>query len=1012
VTRSPVVGRMRKTVRVPSRVELEVLGGIALRRDGEACRLGGPKSERALAVLVAQRPNAVSMDRLIESIWASKPPRSATSTIQTQISRLRSLLAPDFTITFDTSGYRLGSSGGLVDADRFEELLTGSCELDAAAAIAPLESALLLWHGHAYGSFADAPEVRSEAARLEELRLVALDVWAAARIEQGDPAVMIAELEVLVDLHPLRESFWRLLMITLYRTGRQAEALRRAEQFRTILGVELGLGLSPALRELQTRILADDPRLLASSAPPTAHRHSGVSVHVLLGATSFIGRELELAALSLALVDQTLVTVTGPGGVGKTRLAFRAAALALEAGDRAVSVVEFASLRHPSGVAQVIAHALDIQEHHFRSIEATIEEHLAGGSSLLVLDNCEHVTATLAPLVDRLRSACPELRILATSREPLGLPGEYIKVLAPLDAPGPEPEHPTDIGAFKAVELFVGRAEVGAPGFALTNDNALAVADICRRLDGLPLGLELAAARLRTMDIHALARQLHQRTDVLGQTQRGADGRQRTLHHLVEWSYDLLDPDEQVVFEQLSLFAGGFDLSAAESVVRLAPGHISPAAHLVALVDKSMVLLDDASLPRYRLLEPLREFALDRLRHRQIFEATESRHLLWYRDLAERGAAGLDGPDEAAWSDSLDREFDNLRSAHRTALRRADADSALRLVASLREFAFRRIRYELIRWADASTVMPGASGHADLATVIAVAAYGRFVQGDMETAATLALDALNTISVENGEPLSTSGLPERVLGNALFYMQRSDQALRWIDRMLQSARQSGVAGRITHALYMRSVAQTSIGDAIKGAVLAGEASAAARQANSPTAQAQAEYALGLALENTDPSEAFAHFARASTLAHGARNRWIEAFALTEVHWLQARRGDHLTALVGYGLVVDTWYRGGDWANQWLSLRRVLALLLDLGAHRAAAVLHGALTEMGAAHALPFEPADAERLGEEIAQLRTLLGPDEFADSVRQGAALRNSQIVSFVKDQIATLVAHQSPEAL
>lgn len=1000
----PVARPMGQNARVSSTVELEVLGGIALRRDGHDCRLGGPQAERALAVLVAQRPNAVSMDRLIESLWASEPPRSATSTIQTQISRLRRLLAPDFTITLDASGYRLVAADGPVDADRFEELLMGSRDLEPAASIAPLESALQLWHGKAYGVYADASEVRSEAVRLEELRLVALDAWAEARIATGDPAVMIAELEVLVDLHPLRESFWRLLMITLYRTGRQAEALRRGERFRTMLGEELGLGLSPALRELQTRILANDSGLLCPAVPPTAHADAGVSVRMLLGATSFIGRDLELAALSLALVDQTLVTVTGPGGVGKTRVAFRVAALILEADERTVSVVEFASLRDPNGVAQVIAHALDIQERQFRSIESTIEEHLADRSSLLVLDNCEHVTETLAPLVDRLRSACPELRILATSREPLGLPGEYIKVLAPLDAPDPEPEHFTDISVFEAVKLFLARAVAAAPGFVLADDNALAVADICRRLDGLPLGLELAAARLRTMDIHSLARQLHQRTDILGQTQRGADGRQRTLHHLVEWSYDLLDPAEQAVFEQLSLFAGGFDLSAAEAVVRLEPGHISPVAHLASLVDKSMVLLDDASLPRYRLLEPIREFALDRLGHRMIVEATESRHLHWYRDLAERGSVGLDGLDETIWSDALDRDFDNLRAAHQTALRHDDADSALRLVAALREFAFRRIRYELISWADASTALPSATGHVQRTTVLAVSAYGRFVHGDMERAIALAHDALAT-GVD--EPHSTSGLPERVLGNALFYMQRSDEALQWMERMLQSAQQSGNGGRVTHALYMQSVAHTSIGDGIRGAVLAGEANAAARQASSPTAHAQADYALGLALERTDAGEARALLERAGSVAGAAGNRWIEAFALTEVHWLQARRGEHLEALIGFGQVVDTWYRGGDWANQWLSLRHVLGLLLDLGAYDAAAVLHGALTATGAANALPFEPADAERLAQEAAQLLTLLGRDDFTVAVNQGTTMRNSQIVNFVKEKIATLITRQ-----
>ena len=993
---------MRETVQVSTETELVMLGGLALRHDGENRHLGGPKAQHVLSVLLAHRRNSMSIDRLIDALWPNQPPRSATATLQTQISRLRSILAPAFTITLDAAGYRLNTVTGRIDADRFEALVARSRTLDDAASVAALESALDLWQGPAFGPFADAPHVRSEAVRLEELRLVAIDEWATARIATGDPAPMIGELESLVSLHPLRECYWRLLMLALYRTGRQAEALRRADQFRTILVEDLGLDLSPTLRDLEARILADDPSLMATHAPIHEHRPPTVSVRQLLGATSFIGRDLDLATLSHALADHTLITVTGPGGVGKTRLALRVAAETIEAFGDGVTVVEFAPLRHPAGVAQVMAHALDIQQRQFRTLESTIEEHLALTSSLLVLDNCEHVTETLAPLVDRLRSACPALRILATSREPLGLPGEYVDVLAPLDQPRPDADHSDEIGRFAAVELFVARAATATPGFVLTDENAAAVAEICRRLDGLPLGLELAAARLRTMGIDALARRLHERIDVLGQTQRGADKRQRTLHHLVEWSYELLDPAEQAVFEQLSLFAGGFDLSAAEAVCPADSEQTSAVAHLASLVDKSMVLLVDPLLPRYRLLEPLREFGLDRLRERKTLEATEGRHLVWFRDLAERGAVGLDGHDEADWSAALDRDFDNFRSAHLTALRRGDAASALRIVASLREFAFRRIRYEITSWADASTSIPGARDHAELPTVLGVSAYGRFVRGDMEAAVGLAHDALDE---KNGTALSTSGLPERVLGNALFYMHRTDEALRWMDRMLLSAQRSGSNGRITHALYMRSVAQTSVGNGIRGAVLAGEARAAADTAGSPTAHAQADYALGLALESTDPNEALAHLERSSSVAATAGNRWIEAFSLTEVHWLQARQGEHLMALVGYGIVVDIWYRGGDWANQWLSLRRVLGLLIDLGVFEASAVLHGSLTAVGAAHALPFEPADAERLAEEIGQLRSLLGPEAFAEAVRQGASMRDSEIVTFVKQQIAMLTA-------
>ena len=556
-----------------------------------------------------------------------------------------------------------------------------------------------------------------------------------------------------------------------------------------------------------------------------------------------------------------------------------------------------------------------------------------------------------------------------------------------------------ELRASTAVELFVSRAGAATRGFTLTDDNAAVVAEICRRLDGLPLAIELAAARSRSMGVDALAERLRQRTELLGQTQRGADGRQRTLHHLVEWSHDLLDPTEQRVFEQLAVFAGGFDLSAAEAVCSFDGAATATLGTLAGLVEKSMVVFVDPGPPRYRLLEPLREFGLDRLRESGLLEAVEDRHLAWFVDLAERGAVGLDTADEASWSTALDRDFENFRAAHLTALARQDADAALRLVCALAEFGFRRIRYEVESWADASVALAPADGHPERSTALAVSAYGRFVRGDMEGAVGLAHEAL--VGVE----MSERGLAERVLGNSYFYLEHVDEGLAWMDRMLASAREADATARIAHGLYMRSVADTSTGDAIRGAVRAGEAKAVAELVGSPTAHAQADYALGLALENTDPAEALSRLERAGAVAAAAGNRWIEAFALTEVHSLRAKQGDRPTALRGYADVVDTWYRGGDWANQWLSLRRVMGILIDLDALEAAAVLHGALTAAGAAHALPFVPADAERLTESVAQLRSSLGPAAFADAVRRGASMKDGEIVSSIKQQIAALTS-------
>jgi tetratricopeptide (TPR) repeat protein len=543
------------------------------------------------------------------------------------------------------------------------------------------------------------------------------------------------------------------------------------------------------------------------------------------------------------------------------------------------------------------------------------------------------------------------------------------------------------------------------PQFELNEQNARSVADICRRLDGIPLAVELAAARLRVLGVDALAERLAQRVQSLGQLQRSSDGRHRTLVDLVRWSYDLLDPRSQHVFAQLAVFAGGFDLDAVDAVceVERDGDPLTDTIDVLAdLVEKSMVILVDRHVPRYRLLEPLREFALDRLTQDGALEAVEQRHLAWYLALAELGAKGLDTPRESTWSPQLDRNKDNFRAAFTYAIRTADVDAAIRLTVALRELGFRRVQYEVTAWADIVTDLPAAQGHPLHPTAVAVSAYGRWVRGDLDESIRLALEALEALgATEPGEP--ASGLPERVLANSQFYLGNRDEALMWMDRMMRSARLAGDQPRLAHALYMCSVAQTSVGDTVRGAVLAGEARAAADAVGSGTALAQASYALGLALEGTDQDEALEHLETAARLAAAAGNRWVEAFALTEVHWIRARRGEHVAGLTGFGDVVRTWYRGSDWANQWLSLRRVFGVLVDLGAFDAAAVLYGALTSAGAAHALPFEPTDAQRLDDIVVDLRSLLGGAAFADAVRRGASMSDSEIVEHVIERIDEL---------
>jgi hypothetical protein len=500
------------------------------------------------------------------------------------------------------------------------------------------------------------------------------------------------------------------------------------------------------------------------------------------------------------------------------------------------------------------------------------------------------------------------------------------------------------------------------------------------------------------MSPDALAERLDPRLDLLAGAQTSMIARHRTLDDLVAWSHDLLDADEQQLFARLCVFAGGFGLDAVEAVCAGDDlGGTKASVLLANLVDKSMVQLVDADLPCYRVLEALRAFGGDQLDDDE--RATvRTRHARWYLEVAERTATELTGPDEANAVTVIDRDFDNLRAAHLWALELGDVDVSLRLVAALREYAFRRMRTEIISWAE-ETIARDVDAHPRAPVVIAVAAYGRFARGDLEGAIELGERA-----IEHAAAVSTdsSGLAERALGNAWFYLGDVERATSWMDRMLASARE-GSPARLAHALYMRSVSFTSLGDSIKGAQLAGESRGAAERSGSPTANAQSSYALGLSLESTDPAEAAAHLQHSADLAQGAGNRWIQAFALTEVLSLEARQGRPRAALARYADVVDLWYRGGDWANQWLSLRHVFGILVQLRDHHGAATLHGALTAAGAAYALPFEASDAERISALVDDVREGLGPAVFASTVRRGASMTDAQIIDFVRERIRAL---------
>jgi predicted ATPase/DNA-binding SARP family transcriptional activator len=647
--------------------QFTLLGPLSVSRDGVPTAIGGQKPRALLAALLLEPNQVVSRDRLIDALWGEAPPDTARNTLQVYVSQLRKLL-PDGALDTAPPGYRLVVDPETVDLFRFVRLCDeGRSRLadgNAAGAAETLRAALNLWRGAPLADLAWEPFAHAEIARLEELRLAALEDRIDADLALGRHGQLVPELERLVVEEPLRERLRAQLMLALYRAGRQADALAVYQRARKALLDELGIEPGESLRKLERAILAQDPAL--GIAPPSA----GPPRPVPTPPYPLLGRERELSALAdVVRRDGTrLVTLTGIGGIGKTRLALELVTrLAPEFRD-GTGVALLATLQDPALVARAILEALGLPEAGRDPEEALIRT-LSGSRLLLLIDNFEQVIAA-APTVARLLEAAPGLKVIVTSRAPLRVAAEQEFAVPPL-------------AEDEAAELFVTRAQAANPTFVLTEQNAAAVAELCVRLDGLPLAIELAAARSKLLPPVALLARLGSRLELLTGGRRDAPRHQQTLRMTLDWSYDLLDADAQRLFAQLGVFAGGCTLASAESVCRVEGSVLEG---LAALVDESLVTQRESDEPRFTLLQLVRDYALERLSGSADNDETRRRHLEHFVALADEAEVGLAGSDQARWLAHIEGEHDNLRAALAYALETDDSSSALRLVVGVRRF--------------------------------------------------------------------------------------------------------------------------------------------------------------------------------------------------------------------------------------------------------------------------------------------------------------------------------------
>ena len=634
-------------------MEFRILGIVEVQDQDGSLSLGGPKPLALLTHLVLEAGRSVPREHLVDELWGDDPPPTAQDSLNVHIARLRRALGARLHTT--PSGYMLEAADEEVDASRFEAGVAAARAPgdDPAITAAALREALSLWRGPVFGGLRVGPTAAAAAVRLEELRASALEDRVEADLALGRHAELISELTGLVAASPTRERLAGQLMLALHRCGRSADALSVHAAAARILEEQLGVDPGDALTALSRAIHRDDPGLAApgpSSLPVSAGR--------------FVGRRDELHEVGALLAGARLLTLTGLGGCGKTRLAVELARAAAPDHPGGVHLVDLASLPASASVARQVAAVLGVRERRGEPLTSSLAARLRHHRTLLVLDNCEHVIHACAQLCDSLLGAAVGLRVLATSREPLGISGEVVFAVPGLSLPDVEGSADT-VSASDAVRLLVDRASAARTGFRLTGNDAVVAGALCRRLDGLPLAIELAAARMRTLSLVDVAARLEQRLDVEGGS-RAVHARHQTMNAAIEWSHELLGESERIALRRLSVFAGGLGSAGADAVV----GGWAPLNDetdvtdlCCRLADKSMLVAETGPGGiRFRMLEVVRQFAQSRLEAAGETVEAQSRHAGFYHDLVPE-ARVWGGPEQLLWLDRIDAENANVRMA-------------------------------------------------------------------------------------------------------------------------------------------------------------------------------------------------------------------------------------------------------------------------------------------------------------------------------------------------------------
>lgn len=954
---------------------IRVLGPLEVDGPAGPVDVGSPRHREVLAALIVDVGRVVSTDALHERVWGDGARGATTANLHAIISRLRGRLKASDGLEIVTvpPGYRLDVPAESIDAVRFVALLgrarSSRTAGDLELARQQVEEALALWRGDAYAEV-QQPFAQTEAARLAGQRLAGHELAADLDLALGRHDRVLTDLAPLVAEHPLREPLRVRQMLALYRAGNQADALAVYADVRAVLVEELGLDPGPELQRLYQRILEQDDTLLDDPRPaasPAATRPAdqrtdqrtdlGADLRrdIVPPAGDLVGRADQVAYVRSLLDDsaQRIVTLTGVGGVGKTRLAHAVATAAASAYRDGVAMISLAPLTDPATVVPEVGRATGLTATDGLDPVATVAEHLRNRELLVVLDNHEHLLEA-AGQVSRLVASCPGLTLLVTSRAPLRVRGEIQYQVTPLPLPAPDAADPEDIESSAAVALFVERAEAASPGFELDASNAAAVGAICRRLAGIPLALELAAARVRLLPPVAMLPRLDEM--MATSSARDLPPRQRTMRTAIDWSHDLLRPEEQQLFRRLSVFAGGFSLDAAEAVADQADA----LSLLDSLVEHSLVVPDGATgdTPRFRMLEPILQYAADRLVGDEAL-AVRANHRSYFRALAAATEPRYRGEGTIEALALTQREHPNYVAALESGLADGDAESTGRLAWDL--WLFWWLRGHLVEGRRITTAVLERDVPDDV-RVRALAARGAmtFAQGDLEEARCWVEGA--ALAAATDDPVGQSHC---VAGVGLVALAEGDleAAERAMDATIPLCERTGDRGGWLWTLA--HVWQATI------ALLRGDPE-----------RAEALVTLGL---------------DAGRRRHDPLAVYIALFTAAQVAIATGDTGRARRQLEeGIALSLET----GDLANLAYFLDALAVVESQAGRHRRVGVLHGAsgrLRESVGANVYGYYKPDEALLAEALAVAATALGETEFAAAVDEGRRLTVTEVAAYAR---------------